>query len=438
MSKTPRAQRGTARVHVPQRNQIEIRMLSLDQMLEPEHRVRQIWAYAQACDLTLLYQRIQAVEGTVGRNAVDPRLLFALWLYATIERVSSARRLEALCTRDLPYQWLCGGVSVNYHLLSDFRAMNGELLEQLMVDSVAVLLHQELITLDTVAQDGMKVRAHAGSSSFQKQQTLKQAYDVAALHLEELKKQHEADPSGEDRRSKAAQKRAAEERERRLAQAQEELKKLEENRKKQRGKRGSVARASTTDPEARRMKTGDGGFRPCFNVQFATEGEARIIVGVHVTNQGTDSGLMEPMFTALHDTYDRQPKVGIVDGGFAKKEDITTLTQHGTLVYSPIPREEKQRAAGKDPCARKPGDSDEMAAFRVRMGTPEARAIYKIRGGIAEFPNAECRNRGLLQFKVRGLKKVKAQTLWHVLAFNFQRFLNLGFLETVMSGPRTV
>ena len=137
-------------------------MLSLDQMLEPEHRVRQIWAYAQACDLTLLYQRIQAVEGTVGRNAVDPRLLFALWLYGTIEGVSSARRLEALCTRDLPYQWLCGGVSVNYHLLSDFRSLNGELLEQLMVDSVAVLLHQGLITLDTVAQDGMKVRAHPG------------------------------------------------------------------------------------------------------------------------------------------------------------------------------------------------------------------------------------------------------------------------------------
>lgn len=344
------------------------------------------------------------------------------------------RRLETLTTRDLPYMWLCGGVSVNHHLLSDFRAQHGELLERLMVDSVAVLLHQKLITLDTVAQDGMRVRANAGSSSFRKAETLAEAQTRAKEHLARLKQEHDADPSGEERRSQAAQLRAAEESEQRIAQAQEELQQLQEQRDQRARKPGSVARASTTDPEARRMKMGDGGFRPAYNVQFATDAETRIIVGVDVTNQGTDSGLMAPMFTELKVTYGTTPKAGVVDGGFAKKEDVTTLARHGTLVYSPLPREKEQRAKGHDPHAPKAGDSVEMIAFRQRMATDEAKAIYKIRSSVAEFPNADCRNRGLTQFRVRGRNKVRAQTLWHVLAFNFLRFLRLDYLEIIMTG----
>jgi len=433
MSKSPRSQRGTARTKTPKRQQIEIRCLALDQMVEPDHRVRLVWKYAESCDLSPLYERIQAVEGGVGRDAVDPRLLFALWLFATIEGVSSARRLAALVERDLPYLWLCGGVSVNYHMLSDFRANNGELLERLMIDSVAVLLHQDLITLETVGQDGMRVRAHAGSSSFRKEGSLEAALAEATEHVERLRQEQQADPSGEERRAQAARQRAAEERQQRIEQAQAELQKIQEQRAKRVGEPTSTPRASTTDPEARRMKMGDGGWRPAFNVQFATDAQTRIIVGTEVTNQGTDGGLMQPMHAQLQQDYGVTPERYLVDGGFAKKEDVTTLEQAGTAVHAPLSCEQKHLAAGKDPYARKRGDTPEMAAFRARMGTPEAKEIYKARSSIAEFPNAECRNRGLTQFRVRGLRKAKAQTMWHVLAFNFLRFVNLGHLETVMS-----
>ncbi len=434
MNKTPQAQRGTARTKLPQRQQVEMRFLSLDQMIEPDHRVRLVWEYAQACDLTELYQRIQAVAGGVGRDAVDPRLLFALWLFATLEGVSSARRLAALTERDIPYLWLCGGVSLNYHLLADFRAHNGELLERLMIDSVAVLLHQKLVALETVAQDGMRVRAHAGSSSFRKEQSLETALAEATEHVQRLKREHQADPSGDDRRGQAARQRAAEERQQRIEQAQEELQQINEQRQKRVGEPTSTPRASTTDPEARRMKMGDGGFRPAFNVQFASDADTRIIVGADVTNQGTDSGLMQPMHEQLQDDYDATPAEYLVDGGFAKMDDVTTLESAGTAVHAPLPCEHKHLAAGKDPYARKPGDTKEMAAFRQRMGTPEAKQLYKTRSSVAEFPNADCRNRGLTQFRVRGLAKAKAQTLWHVLAFNFLRFIHLGFLEKVMTG----
>jgi transposase len=436
MSKARHAQRGTARTKLPERQQVEMRLLSLDQMIEADHRVRLVWEYAQACDLTELYERIRAVAGRPGRDAVDPRLLFALWLFATIEGVSSARRLADFTERDLPYMWLCGGVSVNYHLLADFRAQNGALLERLMIESVAVLLHQKLITLETVAQDGMRVRAHAGSSSFRREESLEAALAEATEHVERLKREHEDDPSGDDRRSRAARNRAAEDRLRRIQQAQEELKQIKSQREERVGKPTSTPRASTTDPEARRMKTGDGGFRPAFNVQFATDAATRIIVAADVTNQGTDCGLMGPMHTQLGDDYGVAPGNYMVDGGFAKMEDVTALEKANTAVHAPLPCEKKHLAAGKDPYARKPRDTDEMAAFRKRMGTPQAKELYKQRSSVAEFPNADCRNRGLTQFRVRGLVKAKAQTMWHALAFNFLRFVNLGFLETVMRGQK--
>jgi len=430
--KTPRQQRGRARVQLPQRQQIEIQMLAIDQMLEADHRVRLVWAYAEACDLTELYDRIQAVEHHVGRDPIDPRLLFALWLYATIEGLSSARKLAERTERDLPYRWLCGGVSVNHHRLSDFRVDHAALLDRLLVDSVAVLLHQNLITLQTIGQDGMRVRASAGSSSFRREASLAEALRTAQAHVQQLAQEHAADPSADDRRRRAAQERATRERVERIEQAQAELLELEAQRAQQSSPPKNEPRASTTDPEARKMKMGDGGFRPAYNVQFATDADQRIIVGVEVTAQGTDFGQMQPMHARLQQDYGRTPERYLVDGGFVKHADVTVLEAAGTEVYAPLPREAQDRAAGRDPHQPKRDDPPEVAAFRARMGTDAAKAEYRRRSSVAEFPNAECRNRGLTQFRVRGRVQALAQTLWHVLAFNFLRFVKLGCLEVVM------
>lgn len=439
MNKPHHEQRGAARVQLPQRQQVEMQFLSLDQLLDPNHRARVVWQYAESLDLSELYGQIKATSGQVGRNAIDPRILFALWLLATIEGFTSARRLADLTTRDIPYQWICGGVSVNYHRLSDFRTQHGALLERILTDSIGVLLHQNLITLETIAQDGMRVRAAAGSSSFRREKRLTECLEKAAQHLQELKNQSEADPSGEDRRVKAAKERAARERVERLAQAKEELAKIQKQRQQNGVKpKTKEPRASTTDPEARRMKMGDGGFRPALNVQFATEGESRLIVGVDVISSGADQGQMGSMHTRLHERYDKIPESYLVDGGFTAIDDIEQLDQRGTQVYCPLPNEQKQLDAGLNPYAAKRGDSLEMAAYRVRMGTPAAKEKYAERGSIAEFPNAECRNRGLTQFRVRGLIKAKAQTLWHVLAHNFNRLCCLGYLSAVMGMSQKV
>lgn len=431
MSHSNNAQRGTARTNRPQRDQVEMQFFALDQLLEPDHRFRIVWDYVQSLDLSELYQSIESVEGKRGRNAVDPQILFALWMAATIEGISSARKLAELTTRDIRFMWICGGVSVNHHLLSDFRVDHGELLERLMIDSIAVLMHQKLVTLGSVAQDGMRVRANAGSDTFRREGSLAEAHKRASDHYEKLKSEHEADPGGGDRRQRAAQQRAARERKDRIERAQQELAELKASREKL-GRDNEKTRASTTDPESRRTKMSDGGFRPAMNVQFVTDGETRLIVAADVTSTPSDSGQMEPMRRRVRDTYQTAPDAYLIDGGFVTISDITKAEAAGTKVYGPLPNEQKQLDAGKDPYARKARDTDEMAKFRSRMGTAEAKAIYQQRPSIAEFPNADCRNRGLHQFRVRGRVKAKAQTMWHVLVYNFFRLNHLGLLETVM------
>lgn len=457
-----------------ERSQVQFEAMALDDLLPADHRARQVWAFVKSLDLTQLYQQIRAVKGNAGRNPIDPRILLALWLMATIEGISSARELARRCERDAVYRWICGRVGVNHHRLSDFRCDHGELYEKLVVDSVAALMHQDVITLNRVAQDGMRVRASAGSSSFRRRATLETCHQEAREHLEALKKEQQDDPSAEDRRRKAAQLRAAREREERIRRALEDAKQLEAqrnkgketNEKQQEDKqlegrqaeaenkqpadtkqedtnqedtkptdkppadKKKAPRVSTTDPEARNMKHGDGGFRPSFNVQFATDADTRMIVGVEVTNRGTDRGELLPMLDQLEENYGKCPDECVVDAGFPTKEDMAELERRNCTLYAPIHGAQRMLDQGKDPYSKRKGDNPAAVRFRQRMATEEAKEIYKQRPSVAEFPNADCRNRGLRQFRVRGLKKVKAVVMWHVLAFNFLRMVNLDVLPT--------
>jgi len=407
------------------RQQIEWKPLSLDQMVPEDDTVRLVWAYVEGLDLSALYAQIKAVEGNAGRDPIDPKILLALWLYATVDSIYSARRLDKLCKKHFSYTWLCGDVGVNYHTLADFRVQHGDILDDLLTQSVATLLHQGLIELNRVAQDGMRVKASAGSGSFRRKPTLEECLKTAEEHLEELNKEAEEDAAGEDRRTKAAKERAARERVERIKAALEEREKLAEKKEQRKKGTGDEARASTTDAEARKMKMANGGFNPAFNVQFATATNTYVILGTDVTNQGTDGGLIGPMYDQLGERYGQLPEDYLTDHGFAQADDVTKLEAAGTKVYMPVKGAHKMIKAGKDPYLPKKSDNKEMAQWRQRMGTDEAKEIYKQRTATAEFPNACCRNHGLRQFNVRGLLKVKSVALLHAFAHNFQRTLDL-------------
>jgi transposase len=409
-----------------------MQLFSLDQMLPADHRARQVWTFVESLDLEPFYNDIEVTDNTPGRTAIAPEVLAALWLCATLDGIGSARELARRCETDLPYLWILGTVRVNYHTLSDFRVRHGERLERLLVDTVAALVDGGIVPLETIAQDGMRVRASAGSSSFRRKPTLEKLQQTAQEHVDRLKKEAESETerrSGEARRQ-AAGERAARERQQRLDEALRQHAVLSQQREQRKKGEGEMTRVSTTDPDARKMKMANGGYDPAFNVQFATDGDARVIVGVEVTNGGTDGGELPPMLDRIRKHYGKGPSQALVDSAYATKESVTAAETAGTKVVSSVPRANELKEHGKDPHARQRRDTDAYALFRARMAQPEYQALYKSRPSIAEFPNADCRNRNLRQFRVRGLVKVKAVAIWHALAFNLSRLIHLELLAT--------
>jgi transposase len=410
---------GAKRLRFAVRNQVEFQPCSLDELLPADHEARIVWAYVDGLDLSELIQPVQAVEGGPGQAPADPRILMTLWLYATLRGVGSARELNRLCQYHAAYRWICGGVSMNYHTLSDFRTQHVELLDRLLTESVAALMAAGLVTLDRVAQDGMRVRASAGSSSFHRQPTLAEALAEAEEQVAKLRQELEANPAAAKTRQQAAQMRAAEERAERIRAALEQLPKIAAAKK---AKDREQARASTTDADARIMKMGDGGFRPAFNVELATATESQVITGVDVINSGSDRGQLAPMVEQHEQRYEHVPDEALVDGGFATKGDIQQVTQGGTTVYAPV---QKSKDPERDAHTPRADDPPAVAEWRQRMATDEAKAIYRQRAATAECVNALARNRGLQRFLVRGLRKVKAVVLWYVLAHNLMRAVAL-------------
>lgn len=431
---------GTPRLLQPNRFQVELRASDLDSLLPEDHRARLVWGYVVRQDLSELVEAVKARGSNAGRAAIDPHILFALWLYATLGGVGSGREVARLSQEHDAYRWICGGVSVNYHALNDFRAGNDALMDELLTDNVAALAAAGAISLQRVAQDGMRVRASAGAASFRRQASLHEHLAEARELVQRLKAQTQADPGQAKRQAQAARLRAAQAREQRIQAALERLPEVAAA-KKRNGAKAEDARASTTDADARVMKMGEGGFRPAFNVQFATACEGQVIVGMDVVNAGSDMAQMAPMVGQVEQRVGQSPQEWLVDGGYPAHEQIDAVASR-TEVYAPVPepkvRKDAKKGAGKDepkdepgnPMPQdkhqpKPGDSEAVAAWRQRMASAEAKEIYKQRAATAECVNAQARNRGLLRMPVRGLAKVRSVVGLFVLAHNLMRMVAL-------------
>lgn len=412
---------GNPRLREPVRDQVELRALDLDSLIGPAHPARTIWDYVERLDLQPLEEAVRAREHTPGQAPVSPRLLLALWLYATSEGIGSARALARLCESHDAYRWLCGGVSVNYHGLAHFRTAHPDLLDRLLTESVATLSAAGVIDLDEVVQDGVRVRvrASAGAGSFRRKKKLYKELKKAKRLIEQLKQEANDDPDASNRRIRAARERAAHEREARVAAALDKLAEIEAERvRRAKTNKKEVAkqkqpRASTTDPQARIMKMADGGYRPAYNCQLGTVAQGQIVVTVDVTANGSDRGLLRPMLDRLKQRYGRRPKRHLVDGGFNKNDDTEWAAGAGVKVYGP-PTRSKHKT---DPYAPRRDDGPGVAAWRRRMQSPHGKAIYKQRS-MGECINARFRQWRLSQFTVRGRAKVHAVLSMFALANN--------------------
>ena len=464
------------------RNQIAIELLSLDELLPPDHRARDVWAYVSGLDLATFYATIKVATGRRGHAAIDPAILVALWLYATLESIGSARALERLCESDLACRWLRGGVGVNYHTLADFRTDAGAFLDELLTSSMTALVKAGALDLSCLAVDGVKVRASAGSHSFRRDVTLARLEDAARRKVAALRQELASDPAASATRAAQRNLVVSAQRLARIAKAREvaaaiaarHLASAASARRKAPAQT-RPPRASTTDPDARVMHMADGGWRPAYNVQVKTDPLRGLVVGVEVSQGGADRNQLLPAVADIERRYGKPPGRILADGGYEAKEAIEALHEREIVVYCP-PRASKvadahsaatanpavaaqaagpvaaaqpaavpEAGTGQQPAAGAPqtpeaaqkrkkqaadkararnAEGPGVRAWRERMQSEAGKAMYAQRFA-CERPHADMRNRGLQQFAVRGLNKVKASVLWFVHACNFRTIMRI-------------
>ena len=426
--------KGKVRLRTPERLQYSMLPQCLDDLVSKDHSVRTVMSVVEKLDVSGFCHPIKAREGVAGRDATDPHLLVALWLYGSVRGIGSARELARRCEESAPFRWLCGGVTVNHRLLSDFRTDHSEALEALFTQVLATLVDKKLVRVSRISQDGVRVRVSAGSNSFRREERLGDLLRQAQQHMAELKKQLEsaAHLAELSKRKKAAQERAAKERQQRIEAALEQLPELKQKqaeaaKRAGQGKCGDQIRAkqprvSTTDACTRVMKMANGGYSPGINVQLASDTESRAILGVEVSNEGSDSaGLSEPMRQQVEQWTGGKVEQHLMDGGYLRMEDIVQAHQQGVELYVPPKPAKNPNNRGRE-LEPKPGDSEAVQAWKLRMASEQGKKIYRQRASTSETINADLRTHGLSQFTVRGLSKIKCVVLWSALAYNVMHF----------------
>jgi transposase len=471
------------------RQQLLLRPVEVEKLVEPGHPVRAIWELVGGLNLGPFYADIESVEGVAGRPVWDPQLLISLWLYAYKAGVSSAREIARLCEYHPAYQWLTGLEVVNYHTLADFRIRHQKALDQLFIDVLGVLSHEGLITLERVMHDGTKVKACASDKSFHRKATLQDHLRLAREQVEQM-----GDPESEQVSEGVAKarQRALREKQEHLQEALKALEQIEASRSKEEKEK---TRASSTDPDARIMLQAKGAYGPSYNAQISTDAKAKIIVGVGVTQAPTDAAELEPAVERIEANLGEKPKQMVVDGGLTNQAAMEAMTEKQVDLIGALPERRavapdrlKQRGVSPDfyprafeydesaDCYRCPAGkvlqyeteerqgasvrrryrakssecrgcpfqaqccpgtkrgrsvvrseaTPEIAAFQAKMETPEAQAIYKQRAGVAEFPNAWIKDKiGLRQFRLRGLVKVTLEAMWACLTYNICQWIRL-------------
>jgi transposase len=421
------------KLKTPCRDQFEMRTGTLNQLLPENHKARNVWEFIEKMDTGLCFEDINTFRGHSGRPASSPKILLALWVYSILDGNSSARKLEELCKNHKAYEWICGGVPVNRTMLAEFRSSNPSKFEDLLTNCLAVMVKSNLLNDEDFAQDGTKVKANAGGNSFRREDSLKKLKKSLQKRIQDLDEEMATNPNAYENRKNAEKMRHEVERKKRVDEALKNLHLTREAKivsgKKCRHSPSRIdlkeVRASVTDPEARRMKMGDGGFRIAFNVQFATGVTSKVIYGVDVMNTldpGTAPKMIKQVCERLELCGLAKPKNWIADAAYSGKNDINEVARLYPEINYYAPPSAKDKMASKK---IQKNDSAAVIEWRNKIGTEEIENMYKNRASTAEFSNAQVKNRGLGKFSLRNLIRVKCEVLLHAISQNISRYFDL-------------
>jgi transposase len=476
-----------ARLKVVDRKQLLFRTVDVDGLIEEDHPARAIWEFVGQMDLSRYTEQVRSVRGAAGRPALDPQLLVSLWVYSYSIGVSSARAIERLCEYHPAYQWLTGMESISAHTLSDFRVAHAEELQGLFVETLALLSSEGLITLERVMQDGTRVRACASPSGFRSKPRIEEYLKQAREAVEELDAQSEEEVS---RQRQRARERAQRERRERLESALKQFDELKakkslvdrvstsdpEARVMKQSEGGSAPSYNvqiSTDaahtlivdvdvtqagsdyrqltPAMERLEQNlqrvpdqvvvDGGYISSDNIEEMSDRKIDLI-GPEPRSKSADANRrksykhrgVSPEYEAPKFVYDEATRTYVCPQGKRLRYDAK-YKYHGTMHYRyKASKQDCQGCPAKAMCCtraqrrtiERSEPLPEITAFRQKMQTDEAKAIYLTRSQVAEFPNLWIKAKiGLRQFCVRGVAKVRCESLWAALTYNIQQWIRL-------------
>lgn len=427
MNKDAAAHASKYKLKHPCRNQMEMQFNCLDTLLPADHRARDIWDFVNSLDTRPCYAQLNTFDGKDGRPAISPQVLLALWIYSILDGNISARKLSTLCESHNAYKWIAGGVQINRTTLSDFRKLNPFVFEDLLTNCLAVMLKSGLIEDTDFAQDGTRVKANAGFNSYHREATLEEMRKKIKEYIANLSedsyesKQNSKDAAIKENRLKRVEEALA------MIQNERTIKEDNGNKNRQPPTQEDLieVRGSTTDPAARKMKMGDGGFRLAYNVQLATGIDSRVIFGVDVVttlDPGTSPRMMAAVHSRLRTLNMEAPQNWIGDCAYSAKSDVEDAARFfpNCRYYAP-----PKTKSGIDPKRHRKTDSPAVKKWRDLIGQEDVKELYKHRCSTAEFSNAQMKNRGWGQFLVRGLERVKSCAILHAIAHNISRYFNL-------------
>jgi transposase len=429
---------GIARKYAPiNRYQTNLLYSSLDCQLPANHQARVVWKFVENLDLTEFIEPISTIEWGSGRPAIHPKILIALWIYGISEGIVSSRKIAKYSKEHWGFAWICGNVSVGHHALSGFRAKYAHLFQELVVQSISLLVHNDLLELKQISQDGVKIQANASKASFHRKKTLKEMKAEVSKHIRTLEHQQK---NGEMERAEREQKSReliqAQEKEKRFKKALSELEKhkneknenrIKHNKNKLSNQEISQMRVSTTDPECRNMRMADGSYKSAYNIQIATEVNSELAVGLKVTQAGTDGGQMLPMYQYLKCTYEQAVDHYLADLGYKNAQDLEAMFEEGVSVYMPT----KGTALSLKKRVLSDNNKKVPLAQRdwiERMETDEGNKLYSRRIRSSETINAYFRNHGLGRILVKGLGNINGMLGLFCLAYNLTVLQRLDLL----------
>ena len=221
----------TPYVRLPQRGEVRQHIAALNDLVPLDHPVRTVWAFAESLDLSELIRS----DGTSAAPpaAVEPALMVALWLWATVEGIGSARQLEKLCTENLAFRWLLGGVAIDRQTLRQFRLLHGEALDGLLARSLAAFVEEGVIDVELISPEVLKAQALTGASLTRRRRRLKALAVTAAARVHELRPALDRDdPVADERHDRAARWRTAQRQGARVNAALAQIEKLSATRPK--------------------------------------------------------------------------------------------------------------------------------------------------------------------------------------------------------------